>query len=136
MPDSPTPVEVFHRLVHAIGERRQGELIDECFAEDVVVEHPFMVPEPTTTRGREQLRARMAMLRTLPITMEVGDIVVHQTADPDVIVGEFRSRITSVRTGRQVTTGNIMVVRFRDGVIVSSRDYHDHALIAELAGPR
>ena len=95
MPESASPTEVFHRLVHAVAERRQVEIIDDCYAEDVVVEHPFMVPEPTTTKGREQLRERMTNLRNLPITMEVVEIVVHDTADPEVIIGEFQSRITS-----------------------------------------
>jgi ketosteroid isomerase-like protein len=66
--------------------------------------------------------------------MKVNDIVVHETTDPDVIIGEFQSRITSTQTGKQATTRNIMVVRFRDGKVVSSRDYHNLALIAELAG--
>jgi ketosteroid isomerase-like protein len=135
MPESASPTEVFHRLVQAVTERRQVEIIDDCYAEDVVVEHPFMVPEPTTTKGREQLRERLTNLRTLPITMEVADIVVHETADPEVIVGEFQSCITSKQTGKQITTRNILVLRVRDGVIVSSRDYHNHALLAEFAGP-
>ena len=102
----------------------------------MVVEHPFMVPGPTTTKGRERPRERMTNLRNLPITMEVGYIVVHETADPEVIVGEFRSHITLQRTGKRVTTGNILVLRFRDGVIVSLRDYHNHALAAEFIGPQ
>lgn len=135
MSESASPTEVFHRLAHAVGQRRQVELIDECFAEDVVVEHPFMVPEPTTIMGREQLRKRMTSLQNLPITIKVGDIVVHETANPDVIIGEFKAQVTSKHTGRQVTTGNIMVLQFRDGLIVYSRDYHNHALLAELSGP-
>jgi uncharacterized protein len=134
MSESSRHTEVFHRLVQAVAARRQSEIVDDCFAEDVVVEHPFMVPEPTVLRGRDQLRERMVSLRTLPITMEVNDIIVHETSDPDVIVGEFQSRITSKQTGKQATTRNIMVMRFRDGKIISSRDYHNHALIAELAG--
>lgn len=134
MPEPASPAEVFHRLVRAVAQRRQVEILDECFAEDVVVEHPFMVPEPATTHGREQLRRRMAELRTWPITMVVDEVVVHHTADPEVIVGEFRSAVTSTVNGRQVTTRNIMVLRVRDGLIVSSRDFHNHAVLAELAG--
>src|SRR3954470_603398 len=93
-----TPTEIFHRLVDAIAERRQTEFINECYAEDVIVEHPFMVPEPTTTKGREQLRERTMKLKNLPITMEIGNVLVHETADPEVIVGEFESRITAKHT--------------------------------------
>lgn len=129
-----SPTEVFYRIVDAIAERRQAEILDECYAEDVVVEHPFMIPEPTTTRGREQLRVRVTNLKNLPITMEIADVVVHETVDPEVIVGEFESRITSKQTGKRITTSNILVLRVRNGLIVSSRDYHNHALLASFIG--
>ena len=135
MSKTATPTEVFHRLVKAIEERSQSDIIDECYAEDLVVEHPFMVPEPTSTKGREQLRKRMMNAQNLPVTMEVSNIVVHETTDPEVIVGEFQSRITSKQTGKQITTSNILVLRVRGGLIVSSRDYHNHALLAEFIGP-
>ena len=134
MPEAASPTEVFHRLVDAVADRRQAEIVDECYAEDVLVEHPFMVPEPTTTKGREQLRERMMNLKKLPITMEIADVVVHQTTDPQVIVGEFESHITSKLTGKRITTRNILVLRVRHGVIVSPRDFHNHALLAEFIG--
>jgi len=134
MLETASPTEVFHRLVDAIAERRQSEILDECYAEDVVVEHPFMIPEPTTTKGREQLRQRTTKLKTLPITMEIVNVVVHETADPEVIVGEFESRITSKQTGKRITTSNILVLRVRNGLVVSSRDYHNHALLAAFIG--
>jgi len=134
MPEAASPTEVFYRLVDAVADRRQAEIVDECYAEDVVVEHPFMVPEPTTTKGRELLRERMLNLKKLPITMEIAEAVVHQTTDPEVIVGEFESHITSKLTGKRITTRNILVLRVRHGVIVSSRDFHNHALLAEFIG--
>ena len=63
-----------------------------------------MIPEPTTTKGREQLRHGMTNLQNLPITVEIADVVVHETADPEVIVGEFESHITSKQTGKRITT--------------------------------
>jgi len=134
MRETASPTEVFHRLVEAVAERKQSDIVDDCYAEDVVVEHPFMIPEPTTTKGREQLRERMTNLKNLPITMEIGDVVVHETVDPEVIVGQFESRITSKRTGKRITTWNILVLRVRNGLIVSSRDYHNHAALAAFIG--
>ena len=61
--------------------------------------------------------------------------MVHETNDPEVIVGEFQSRISSKQTEKQITTSNILVLRVRGGRIVSSRDYHNHALVAALIGP-
>ena len=132
MLETASPTEVFHRIVHAIAERTQSEILDECYAEDVVVEHPFMIPVPTTTKGREQLRIRTTNLKNLPISMEITDVVVHETTDPEVIVGEFKSHITSNQTGERITTGNILVLRVRNGLVVSSRDFHNHALLAKF----
>jgi hypothetical protein len=50
MLETASPTEVFHRIVDAIAERRLAEILDECYAEDVVVEHPFMIPEPLRRR--------------------------------------------------------------------------------------
>lgn len=66
--------------------------------------------------------------------MEIADVVVHETANPKVIVGEFKSRVTSKQTGKRITTSNILVLRVRNGLIISSRDYHNHALLAEFIG--
>jgi uncharacterized protein len=132
MPETASPTEVFHRLVRAVAERRQSQIVDDCYAEDLVVEHPFMIPEPTTTRGRDQLKKRMTSLEQLAIAVEIVGVVIHETADPEVIVGEFESRITSKHSRESITTGNVMVLRVRNGLIVSSRDYHNHALLAEF----
>ena len=74
----------------------------------------------------------MTSLGQLPIVVEIVGVVIHETADPEVIVGEFESRITSNHSGESITTGNVMVLRLRNGLIVSSRDYHNHALLAEF----
>jgi ketosteroid isomerase-like protein len=132
MPETVSPSDLFRRIVEAVAQRRQSEILDDYYAEDVVVEHPFMIPEPTTTWGREQLRKRMTSLKNLPITMEIGGIVVHETTDPEVIIGEFESHVTSTVTGARITTGNILVLRVRNGRVISSRDYHHHARLAEF----
>ena len=59
-----------------------------------------------------------------------------ETADPEVVVAEYDYVIeTDVQT---VTVASIQVVRVRDGLIVESRDYHDHVgwrLCCARAGP-
>ena len=93
MPETVSPSDLFRRIVEAVAQRRQSEILDDCYAEDVVVEHPFMIPEPTTTLGREQLRKRMTSLKNLPIMMEIGGIIVHETA------GSFRHVTTTTMRG-------------------------------------
>lgn len=59
-----------------------------------------------------------------------ASVVVHQTADPEVIVAEFDYDGRVATNGRTVHVANVQVMRVRAGRIVWSRDYHDHAAIA------
>ena len=61
-------------------------------------------------------------------------ITVHETADPEVIVAEFRYEGTVVETGEPFTIPGIFVLRVRDGKIVESRDYLDHLRSAQARG--
>src|SRR4051794_12592749 len=92
------PHDVFERLIAGITGKNWDDLPD-LYAEDTVVEHPFAMPEPTRLEGREALRRHFARAAKLPLEMTARDIVVHETADPEVIVGEF------VYDGHVTTTG-------------------------------
>jgi ketosteroid isomerase-like protein len=76
-------------------------------------------------RGREQVRAHFTGLAGR-ISLTPRDVRVHETADPEVIVAEWDYESAGIRFA------NIQVLRVRDGLIVESRDYHDHAAIAEI----
>lgn len=128
---SNTAVEVFHRVADAFVQGKVIEVLDDTYAEDVVVEHPFNIPEPTKVLGRDELRQRMRNMLNRPISVEMTNVVVHETTDPEVVIGEYETHLTSKETGKKVTAANILVVRVRDGKIISSRDYHNHALLAE-----
>ena len=86
MPASPR--EVFERHRRAITARAWSEL-SQLYAEDVVVDLPFNLPEPLRLQGREQLHARFLGGASLPLEMEMHNLVVHETLDPEVIVAEF-----------------------------------------------
>ena len=129
MPDSPT--EVFQQVLAGVTGKRWADLPD-LYAEDTVVEHPFAPGGGTVMRGREALRAHFAAGGRLGLTMTAEDVVVHQTADPEVVAGEFTYRGTVDTTGTPFTVRNIVVMRVRDGQIVESRDYHDHQTLASI----
>lgn len=128
-----SPREVFERLLAGITGRQWDDL-PGLYAVDTVVEHPFAMPRPARMEGREALRRHFAGAAKLPLEMTARDIVVHETADPEVIVGEYvyDGRVTT--TGRAFTVANIFVMRIRDGQIVTSRDYHNHAALIQAAG--
>lgn len=121
-----SPTEVFHLLLTGITEGRFAELPD-LYAEDAVVEQPFMLPEPARIVGREALRAHFAAAPG-GLTLAASDVVVRQTDDPEVVVGEWDYTVN----GRG-PLANVTIMRVRDGLIVASRDYHNHAAIGSLA---
>jgi ketosteroid isomerase-like protein len=56
--------------------------------------------------------------------------VVHETDDPEVIVAEFDYDGLITTTGHAFRFSNVQVLRVRDGLIVETRDYHDHRALA------
>jgi ketosteroid isomerase-like protein len=131
MADSPR--QVFARLSQGISEQRWRELAD-LYAEDVVVDMPFAAPVPTRLHGREQVRAHFAAAAGGPLSLQAQNVVVHETADPEVIVAEFDYAGQVATTGTTFRVANVQVLRIRDGLIVESRDYHDHLALAHALG--
>lgn len=128
-----SPREVFERHRRAITGRAWSE-VAQLYADDAVVELPFNLPQPLRLVGREQLHARFVAGSRLPIEVEMRNLVIHQTDDPEVIVAEFDYDGRSTVSGREFSVANVIVMRVRDGLIVSSRDYHNHAVLAEFVG--
>jgi uncharacterized protein len=126
-----TPREVFERLVDGVTHGRWDEL-PGLYAEDAVVVHPFAPAEPL--RGREALRRHFAAGAGMNLAMTARDVVVHQTGDPEVIIGEFAYAGEVTTTGRPFTVHNVFVLRVRDGLITRSRDYADHLAFAAATG--
>ncbi|WP_433172304.1 nuclear transport factor 2 family protein [Actinoallomurus sp. CA-150999] len=138
MPEQLTPRAVFERLNRAIAEGRWNDLAD-LYAEDAVVHQPFAPPAPSegpsappVLRGRETIRARFAMADRMGLRFGVRKVAVHETADPEVVIAEFDYDLPA---GDEVlTAANIQVLRVRDGLVVETRDYHDHLTLARSTG--
>jgi ketosteroid isomerase-like protein len=122
-----SPRDVLLRLVDGVTGKRWDELPD-LYAPDTVVTHPMGGTAPL--RGREALRAHFAAASALPLEMRAEELVVHETADPEVVIGEFGYRGRNTATDRAFTVRNIFVLRVRDGQVVESRDYADHHAFA------
>ena len=122
---------MFERLSRGISEGRWHELAD-LYAEDTVVDQPFLPGGHGHIEGREAIRAHFAGAPAMGVHLAARDVVVHETADPEVVIAEYTYDITVGEN--TATTANIQVLRVRDGLIVESRDYHDHAAMARLIG--
>ncbi|WP_370971468.1 nuclear transport factor 2 family protein [Amycolatopsis sp. cg9] len=125
------PRDVFTALSDGISEGRFGEL-SALYAEDTVVEHPQAVPRPTRLTGRDAVHERFTGALAGAYRLKRKNVVVHETTDPEVIVAEYDYDAESIETGRTIAAANIQVLRVRDGLIVHSRDYHDHLKLAVI----
>jgi uncharacterized protein len=126
-----TPRAVFERLSRGISEGRWHDLAD-LYAEAAVVEQPLVSAARGRIEGRETVRAHFAGAARMGLRLVARDVVVHETADPEVVVAEFTYDVTGPEG--TVTAANVQVLRVRHGLIQATRDYHDHLAIARATG--
>jgi ketosteroid isomerase-like protein len=130
-----SPAEIFVRLVRGVGGRRWNEL-PGLYAERTHVVHPHDPGRGAPLLTREELRKHFAGGASAlgDVRFEPAAITVHETADPEVVIGEFEYRGVVPGTGEPFAIPNIFVLRVRDGQITESRDYVDHVEIARILG--
>jgi ketosteroid isomerase-like protein len=139
MPETthPGPREIFEHFQRTVlGE--PGALLAERYAPDVVVEFPF-APDgrPRRILGRDAFLAFAQPRRAaLPVRFEeIRNVVVHETADPEVIVAEYELVGTVTSTGRRADAGFVSVLRVRAGQIVHWREYQNAPAMAKALEP-
>ena len=146
-PATPGPREVLARYHRAMLDLSADDLAD-LYAPDAVHEFPFLAPGwPARYHGREEVREgyRAAWGASPARLEEIRDVVVYETADPEVIVGEWAATGTVSTTGRPFAASGLLILRVRDDLIVHARDYMDAlgnyhamdrmpALIARIGG--
>ena len=127
-----SPREVIERLLAGIAAGATPALA-ELYAESAVVELPFAQPGGLRLVGREQLAQHFARAGRAPFRLRPTNVKLHRTTDPEVVVAEYDYQGEMTSTGREFVVANVQIVRVRDGLIVSSRDFHDHAGMAAAA---
>jgi uncharacterized protein len=130
------PRAVLERFQQAAIDKDLTSMVD-LYCEDAIHEFPFTRPGlPSRLEGREQIRAFMQANWVMSPLRYVAyrNVVVHETADPEVIVVEQTAAGTSAATGREFALPNIVVLKVRGGRIVRIRDYVNVLAAAEAAG--
>ena len=62
---------------------------------------------------------------------EYRNTVIHETTDPEVVIVEYDAHGTVIPTGAPLHQTIIAVLRIRDGLVVSYRDYLNPLILAE-----
>ncbi|MFG1611913.1 nuclear transport factor 2 family protein [Nonomuraea wenchangensis] len=125
--------EVFDRLRGYLSGEHDDE---EVWAEDVVVETPFAAPgRARRFEGRAAFLDRARQERAaLPFRLEMSEVTVHDTADPDVVIVEYELGATLPATGERRSAPFIGVLRARDGQVAHWREYQDTLRVAAATG--
>jgi uncharacterized protein len=130
------PAEIADQFLHAMVSPDPGEMAD-LYAERVVIEIPFapvsLYPARIET-GREELRARFRAGRAARTYSRVDHVVVHQTADPEVVITECDLHGELRPAGVPFVQSFVLIMTIRDGLIVHSRDYTNPITGARLLG--
>ncbi|MGF7234371.1 MAG: nuclear transport factor 2 family protein [Frankia sp.] len=114
---------------------RQLDALAGLYAERTDVRHPLAPLGDHPMRTRAELREHFAGASGQMAGVqwfEPTNVVVHRTADPELIIFEFAYAGTV--DGTRFSVPCIFVVRVRDGLIVESRDYADHIGTARALG--
>ncbi|HEY3905757.1 MAG TPA: nuclear transport factor 2 family protein [Streptosporangiaceae bacterium] len=130
-----TPHQVFARMQCAWLAQKGFEA--DQLADDVVIEGPFAPPgHPRRVEGRDRVLAHYGpQWAVFPARFdEVRNVVIHDTANPEVIVVEYELAGTVLATGRQASAPFIGILRARDGKIVLWREYQNVLAIAHALG--
>ncbi|MET7748689.1 nuclear transport factor 2 family protein [Micromonospora sp. NPDC005367] len=109
----------------------------DLLADDVVIETPFAAPgRPTRTQGKQRvLEYTQAGRAVFPVRFDdCRNVVVHETADPEVIVVEYELVGTHLATGVTASAPFIGVLRTRDGKLAHWREYQHTLAIAQAVG--
>ncbi|HTJ70976.1 MAG TPA: nuclear transport factor 2 family protein [Actinospica sp.] len=131
-----TPRETVDELLRVVVQGPRTAIAD-LYTADVRIENPWSPSGvPSVSEGREAMRARMAQTEKLWTFDSVQDVVLHETADPETVVLEYRVNATvHVAEGPdpKVSLGFVSIMRIVDGLIVSARDYSNPLETAELS---
>jgi ketosteroid isomerase-like protein len=117
-----TPRETAELFLRTVVEGSRDQLAD-LYAPDVRIVNVWSPGGPSTTEGREVLRARMAGTARLWEFESVSDVALHETADPQVVVVEYRVNGRITANGSAFSLGFVSVLRIVDGLIAHARDY-------------
>jgi len=136
MPATASPRQTAQRLLHATVSPDPGDIAD-CYAPAVVIEMPFAAAPLYPSRietTREELRARFRAGAAVRRYRRLSDVVIHDTADPEVVIAEYQLHGELTQTGEPFSQRFAMVMTVRDGQIVYSRDYTNPITGARLLG--
>jgi ketosteroid isomerase-like protein len=124
--DQETDPNILSIIQSALGDRVDQTTTNfvELMDEDFVMEFPFARPGmETRIAGRDAVLAYLGTVLGGVSIEQVDNVVVHETADPEVVILEFEGHGRSLQVDEPYDQRYISVIRTRGGRMVHYRDY-------------
>lgn len=131
-----SPRDVLRRY-HQAMQAKSADALAALYAPDGLHEFSFFTPGRTEPyMGREAVRAGYRhSWHNHPLAIHaIEDVFVHEAADPEVVIGQWRLTGSIIATGQPVVLTGLLVLRVRDGLIVHTRDFMDGLGVANALG--
>jgi ketosteroid isomerase-like protein len=131
-----TARQIVEKVLHA-GREMDIEGLLSLMAPDGWIEWPFRpAGVPGKLQGRDEIRAFLTgSAQGFVRFTEHRDVVIHETTDPEVVIVEYEALGTVLKTGAPYRQTVIAVLRVRNDLVLSYRDYLNPLPLAEaLAG--
>lgn len=117
------------RAFEAVGRYDADAQVEE-YAEDAVMVFPFADP-PGRLEGRPAIREMLANAFTT-FHMQLVVTTIYECTDPDQLVFELHSN--GELNGQAYNNNYVIIFGFKDGKIVSQREYLNPTVIARILG--
>lgn len=127
-----TAREVAEQVLRA-GLAMDTDALVGLIAPDGHIEWPYHPAGlPSRLEGRDRIREFLTgQAKGLIRFDEYRHTVIHETKDPEVVIVEYDVHGAVIPTGAPFHQRIIAVLRIRDGLVVSYRDYLDPLVVAE-----
>lgn len=128
---TPSAVDLLRRSLDAFLAKDMKAWTDLC-ADDVVAEFPF-APEgaPARIEGREALYEYLRGYPDVIDVREIPSVRVYATGDENVAIAEWSVIGSVVSNGNPYNMSYATFVTFRDGLVVSYREYWNPKVFLE-----
>jgi ketosteroid isomerase-like protein len=133
MSNPSTPAQVVEALMQGISEGAWASL-HTLFSDEAIIDYPFALPARRQLNGLEDIKKYFAATSAYPMKLQMRNLLVHETANPEVVIVEWDYDGLVESSGHRFRVANITVTTVRNGKIIASRDYHNHAILAAALG--
>lgn len=120
--------DVLRAAFDAIGDA-DVDALASIYAEDYVLVMPYAKPEAVRIEGRDAVLPYLARaFETFRFRLTITSVA--ELADGD-LVAEYTSEGSVVPTGKRYANSYVGIWRFRDGQVVSTKEWYDPMISAE-----